>query len=161
MTHGRRWSGRALTAGLVLPALLLAQACVSVDPWRPCEVPCKDFERAERVEICKTDGVPIVFTRARGGEDEHGYFISGKAKTRLGQPLGKVKVYDDEINMIWTQRVEAGRVATNVALVPVAMVFMALTGGGNSNDLDEDLWQDPTPECPPPSTPPAPGTTQP
>jgi hypothetical protein len=145
---GAGWDGRYLSAALLSTALW-TQACVSVSPWRACESPCRQLEKASKVEVCKTDGVPLVFDRARWQEDEHGAFISGEASTRFGQPLGKVKVYAGEIDRIWTQRFEGSRLGANVALFPLAFLFKAVTHE-EAGDLDPS--ENEPRECPRPSS---------
>jgi hypothetical protein len=146
-TRGRR-SGGAGAAGLILAALC-AQGCVSVSPWRVCEPPCGGRQVAEagKVEVCKTDGEPILLTHARWGEDPGGNYIAGKAHTRHGQDLGDVRIYADQIQLVRTQRVEAGRVAANAVLVPLAVVAEGLT----SVDFIEEGPDEPdVPDCPRP-----------
>jgi hypothetical protein len=143
----RGWSGGALAAGLALLALPCAQGCVSVSPWRTCVPPCggAQIERAARVEVCKTDGVPILLTHARWGEDQDGAYIAGKARTQPGEDLGDVRIYADQIQLVRTRRVEAGRVATNAALVPLALVAQAVT---EVDFLDDEPEEPEVPECP-------------
>jgi hypothetical protein len=102
------------------------------------------------VEICTTDGVPLFLDHARWGSDDRGDFLSGRARTKLGQPLGDVKVYVDEIDRVWTERVEGGRVATNVALVPLGLLVTAVTG---ELDMGFELWETESEACPPPREP--------
>jgi hypothetical protein len=138
--------------GLVLLVALSAQACVSVNPWRPCKYPCQgpQFREARTVEICTTHGVPLFLDHARWGSDDRGDFLSGRARTKLGQPLGDVKVYVDEIDRVWTERVEGGRVATNLALVPLGLLVTAVTG---ELDTGFELWESEPEDCPPPGGP--------
>jgi hypothetical protein len=148
MRADKTWIERALTAAFLLTAALLAQGCLSMAPWRSCDAPCigPQFEQAQRVEICKTDGVPYIIEHARWSKDEQGDFVTGQAWTRLGQPLGDVRIYADEIDLMWTRRVEGGRIAANAALLPFAIAEEALNED-ESELMDEDADR-PQP-CPP------------
>jgi hypothetical protein len=145
MRPDTRWIGRSLPAALLPTVALLAQGCLSMAPWRSCEAPCigPQFEEAHRVEICKTDGVPYILEHARWATDERGDFVAGRARTRLGQPLGEVRLYADEIDLMWTRRIEGGRIAANAALLPFAILDQAVNGGED----DEEVADQP-PSCP-------------
>ena len=159
MSMTRRRSDGALAAVLALAALA-AQGCVSVDPWRDCAPPCggRQVEVAGTVEVCKADGEPILLTHARWGEDQDGAYIAGRGRSALGETLGDIRIYADEIALVRTRRVEAGRIAANAALVPLAVVASAVT---DVDFLDGDTGEPDVPECPAPEdpepAPPAPG----
>src|SRR5436305_1197524 len=121
--------GGARAAVLALAALAgAAQGCVSVSPWRDCAPPCggRQVEMAGTVEVCKVDGEPVFLKHARWGEDQEGTYIAGKGRAPEGEELGDVRVYAGEIALVRTRRLEAGRVAANAALVPLAVVASAV-----------------------------------
>lgn len=146
----------------LLLALASAAGCVSIEPWRTCEAPCEGMrlERASEVELCKTNGFHLFVKNARWRRDERGAFVEGRGRTRPEQRWAPVKVYAEEIQEIRTQRVEPKRVATNVALLPLAMVFKGVTGEEEDDLLHEEEPQPCPPavprtaEAPPPSPPP-------
>jgi hypothetical protein len=149
MRAERTWNDRSLPAALLLAAALLAQGCVSMTPWRSCEAPCtgQQFEQAYGIEICTRDGIPYVFERARWSRDEQGAFVAGRAWSRLGQPLGDVKIYAGDIDRVWTRSLSGGRVAANAALVPVALL---VNQGFSSDDPALDEETDLPQSCPVP-----------
>jgi len=137
-----------LGAVLLLAALASTAGCVSIEPWRDCAAPCqgRQLERAREIEVCKTNGFPLYLKHARWDRDERGELLAGLGRSRPGQRWAPVKVYASEIQEIRVQRLEPRRIATNVALLPAALAFQALTGEQEEDLLDED---EPEP-CPPP-----------
>jgi hypothetical protein len=107
---------------ILLAASALTQGCVTARPWRSCGPPCggKQLASAETVLVFTRDHTQVLLTHATAGKDERGPFVAGKG-TVAGKKYPDVKVYMDRVCAIHTRRVELGRIAENVILVPAAI----------------------------------------
>jgi hypothetical protein len=75
-----------------------------------------------------------------------------RPRTQGGADLDDVRIYAGQIRLVRTRRVEAGRVAANAVLVPLALMAEGLT----DVELLEDEADEPEfPECPRPEAAPA------
>jgi len=140
--------------GAALPLALLLAGCVSTRPWRECPRPCPDGQIAasEEVRVVSYDDRLLLIDQPQPGMDEHGHFIAGSGITPEGEHVGVVRVYDDEICWIETRHVEAGRVAANVVLVPLAVTAAAYASYYGVDVTDAPWLIDPQtgpPHCPP------------
>lgn len=149
---GRR--SRLARALLALGAALVLQGCVSARPWRDCLRPCDGAQlaKAEQVQIFLRDGSEVRLTRVRAGADESGEFLVGTVgKRSRGEPQ-EVRIESGEICAVRTRRIEAGRVAANVVLVPLAVVANVAGVVIDAKDGEQEfepVWWGPTAEPPP------------
>jgi len=118
---------RSLGAVPVVLATALSQGCISARPWRSCAPPCagKQLRQAEAVLVYTHDQAHVMLRQPRAAEDDQGPYLVGPA-TVDGQPVGPLKVYTADACAIFTRRVEPGRLAANLVLVPLAVAGEAL-----------------------------------
>jgi hypothetical protein len=118
---------RCTSRSLLLLIACGTTACVSARPWRACPPPCQgpQLVKASQLALKKADG-DTLFLRHAHWEDRDHPSLLGDGRSAGGQHLGQVRVARREICALLTRRVEPGRVAANVALVPLAIVGQLL-----------------------------------
>jgi hypothetical protein len=144
-----RGGGKVVAA---LVAACLWTGCVSARPWRACEPPCngRQLTHAGTVLVDTNADSRVLHTHATAGSDEHGPYLAGDARIG-GRPIGPVKIYADSICAVHTRRVEPGRVAANVVLVPLAVFGEVLLDYWGAAPFDWDWPTEPMPaSCHPP-----------
>jgi hypothetical protein len=135
--RSRRWA--SILLGLILVA---NQACVSTRPWRTREKPWdpEQLRKARVVRVHTTDGRSILLARVSLGEDSRGVFLRGTEVDWNLRPLRQIVLYEDQINEVETRRLEALRVAWNVAVGVGAALVIAVVGAlsalGSSEECD-------------------------
>src|SRR5437868_6683652 len=125
---------------VLLTAALASQACVSARPWRDCPAPCrgKQLEQASAVLVYTDDGTRLWL------EDANGSFLAGEGHIEK-KALGEVKLYADVICAVHTRRVEPGRLAANLLLVPLAFVGEVVLVVTDLGPTDWDFPVEPLP----------------
>jgi hypothetical protein len=99
--------------------------------------------RASQVALRTVAGDTLFLRHAHWEDRDSRMSLLGDGRSAGGQHLGRVRVARPEICALLTRRVEPGRVAANVALVPLAVageilltiVDDAISTGGSQDDF--------------------------
>jgi hypothetical protein len=141
-TARNRWGCR----NLILLIACGTTACVSARPWRACPPPCQgpQLAKASQVALKKADGDTLFLRHAHWEDRDNPMSLLGEGRSAGGQHLGQVRLARREICALLTRRVEPGRVAANVALVPLAIageIVLTLVDDAISTEPSENHFE--------------------